>query len=82
MFRKKKFGEIAVGKGLASEEDVKEALRTQKEYAEKHKMHKKIGAIMTEKGILTPNDVKTILGEQKGQTSTMAWFAALFGLSR
>ena len=78
----KKFGEIAVGRGLASEEDVKEALRIQKDYEEKHKVHKEIGAIMTERGILTPNDVKSILDEQKGMDSTMAWFTALFGLRR
>ncbi|MBD3426403.1 MAG: hypothetical protein GF409_04125 [Candidatus Omnitrophica bacterium] len=78
----KKFGEIAVGRGLASEDEVKEALRIQKEYEQKHQQHKEIGAIMTEKGILSPNDVKSILDEQKGQASIMAWFAALFGLSR
>jgi mannitol/fructose-specific phosphotransferase system IIA component (Ntr-type) len=78
----KRFGEIAIDRGLASEEDVKEALQIQQKYEEKHKVHKEIGAIMTEKGILTPNDVKSILDEQKGQASTMAWFTALFGLSR
>ncbi|MFC1548850.1 hypothetical protein ACFL5E_02715 [Candidatus Omnitrophota bacterium] len=78
----KKFGEIAVSKGLATEEDVKEALRIQKEWEEKHKAHKEIGAILTEKGVLAPSDVKLILEEQKGQIGAMAWFAALFGLSR
>lgn len=78
----KRFGEIAVGKGLASEKDIAEALKIQKEYAEKHATHKEIGAILTKKGILTPDDVKTILEEQKDQKSTMAWFFALFNLSR
>ncbi len=78
----KKFGEIAVSKGLASQRDIEEALKLQEEYEEKHKIHKEIGAILTEKGVLTPNDVVTILEEQKGQMSTMAWFSALFGLSR
>ncbi|MEA3488807.1 MAG: hypothetical protein U9R44_00490 [Candidatus Omnitrophota bacterium] len=78
----KKFGEIAVNRGLVSEKDISEALDTQKEYAEKHKAHKEIGAILTEKGVLTPNDVKMILEEQKGPTSFIAWFAALFSLSR
>ena len=78
----KKFGEIAVDKGLASEKEVQEALEAQKEYLEKHKIQKEIGAILTEKGVLTPNDVKTILDEQKGQKSLMAWFYALFQLSR
>ena len=78
----KRFGEIAIHKGFASEQDITEALNIQKEYIEKHKIHKKIGLILTEKGVLSPNDVKTILEEQKGHTSIMAWFAALFGLSR
>jgi len=80
--RKKRFGEIAVKKGMASSNDVEAALRIQREYAEKHKIHKEIGAILTEKGILTPNDVTTILEEQKDQQGTMAWFTALFNLNR
>ncbi len=78
----KRFGEIAVSKGLASEKDIAEALNIQKEYEEIHKIHKKIGTILTEKGVLAPSDVKMILEEQKGQVGIMAWFAALFGLSR
>jgi hypothetical protein len=78
----KKFGQIAVEKGLATEKDIQEALKEQKEWAEKHKIHKEIGAILTEKRILTPGDVKTILEEQKSPISVMAWFAALFGMSR
>ncbi|RKY41459.1 MAG: hypothetical protein DRP85_06280 [Candidatus Makaraimicrobium thalassicum] len=49
----RRFGEIAVKRGLASEKD-----------------------------LLFPGDVKTILEEQKNQGSTMAWFSALFNLSR
>ena len=79
--RKKRFGEIAVSKGLASQKDVDEALKLQKEYSEKHQIQKQIGAILTEKGVLTPDDVKTILEEQKGQTSMMAWFYAFFSMS-
>jgi hypothetical protein len=77
----KKFGEIAVDKGLASEKDIGEALETQKEYLEMHKIQKKIGAILTENGVLTPNDVKTILEEQKSQISLMAWLVAFFRMS-
>ena len=77
-----RFGEIAVRKGLVSEVDVNEARKAQKEYEEMHKIHKEIGAVMTEKGVLSPNDVKSILEEQKAQTSLMAWFGALFHLSR
>ena len=61
----KKFGEIAVEKGLASEKDVQEALRHQKEYEEIHQIHK----------------VKTILEEQDRPIGLMAWFCALFRLS-
>ncbi|MFC1570617.1 hypothetical protein ACFL4E_02425 [Candidatus Omnitrophota bacterium] len=81
LFRKnkgKRFGEIAV----ASQEDIKKALDKQKEYIEKHNMHKEIGAILNEHGVLTNNDVKLILQAQKGQASMTAWFYALFGLSR
>lgn len=76
-----RFGEIAVDKGLATEKDVIEALKLQKEYQEIHKIHKEIGSILTEKGVLSPNDVKFILEEQKTQRSLMAWFTALFRLS-
>ncbi|MFC1480066.1 hypothetical protein ACFL5Y_01305 [Candidatus Omnitrophota bacterium] len=78
----KRFGEIAVSKGLVSEKEVAEALLIQKEYDEKHAIHKEIGVILTEKRILTPDDVKGILEEQKSQLGMVAWFYALFRLSR
>jgi len=78
----RKFGEIAVNKGLISEKDVQEALKIRKEYQEIHKIHKKIGAILTEKGLIGPDEVKIILEEQKRDVSLMAWFYAFFGLSR
>ncbi len=79
---KKQFGEIAINRGLVSEKDFREALETQKEWAEKHQIHKEIGAILAEKGILSQEDIETVLEEQKAQTSLTAWFCALFGLSR
>jgi hypothetical protein len=78
----KKFGEIAVMKGLASMEDIDAALRLQKEYHEKNDTHKEIGQILIEKGVLKAADVKAILEEQKRGTGLMAWFSALAGLSR
>ncbi|MBU0683182.1 MAG: hypothetical protein KJ864_02690, partial [Candidatus Omnitrophica bacterium] len=75
-------GEIAIKKGLVSQKDIARALHIQKEYEEIHKIHKELGVILTEKEILTPGDVKIILEEQKNQQSLMAWFTALFGLSR
>lgn len=80
--KNKRFGEIAVTKGMASEEDIKKALNVQKEYMEKHKIHKAIGAILTEHSVLSPDDVKNIIQIQKGQIGITAWFTALFGLSR
>lgn len=80
--KNKRFGEIAVSKGLASEEDIEKALSAQREYIEKNNMHKTIGAILNDHGILTTEDVKLILDHQKNQTNMTAWFYALFGLSR
>ena len=80
--RKKKFGEIAVSKGLASQKEIDEALRDQEEYAKKHNIHKKIGIILTKKNILGPDDVKRILEEQKGTKGIMAWFFELFSLNK
>jgi hypothetical protein len=78
----KKFGEIAVEKGLLSDKQVEEALREQKEYLEKNNIHKKIGAILAEKGALSQEDIETVLQEQDRQMSLMAWFCALFGLNK
>lgn len=83
--RKKKarlFGEIAVFKGLASVEDVEDALRIQKELRENSGTHKEIGTILVEKGVLTTRDVSAILEDQKERTGLTAWFSAFFGLSR
>ena len=80
--RKQLFGQIAVKKGLASQQDITAALRIQKAYKERQKIHKEIGAILIEKGILTPNNVRDILEEQKKPVSIIAWFTALFNLNR
>ncbi|NQT33199.1 MAG: hypothetical protein HQ594_05980 [Candidatus Omnitrophica bacterium] len=84
IFKKKRrlFGEIAVKKGLVSERDIAGALEIQRDYVERHDLQKKIGAILIEKGVLSPVDVEAILEEQKPQASLMAWFTALFNLSR
>lgn len=76
------FGEIAVMRGLASLEDIEDALRLQKEYREKNNTYKEIGQILIEKGVLKATDVKDILEEQKKGTGLLAWFSALAGLSR
>jgi hypothetical protein len=79
----KKFGEIAVSRGFVTEKDMRDALLAQAEYLEKHKVQKEIGAILSEKGVLSPHDLKAIIDEQsKGPSGPIAWFTALFGLSR
>lgn len=78
----KKFGEIAVEKGLASKEEILTALTLQEEFLSKQKIHKVIGGILIENGVLTPENVKEILEIQGGKIGLFAWFTALFGLSR
>ena len=63
--RKKKFGEILIEKGLATKEQVEEALKVQKELLEKNEIQKKIGAILHEKGVIDFEDVEEVLKEQK-----------------
>ena len=79
---KKKFGEIAVAKGLASQANIDEALRLQKEFLEQDSFHKKIGMILFEKGVIAEKDIEFILAEQKRQMSLIAWFYALFNLNK
>lgn len=84
-FRKNKdklFGEIAISKGLASKEDIVNALRIQKEFLERQNIHRAIGAILIENGVLKPDDVKNILDDQRNSMGWMAWVAELFSLSR
>ncbi len=62
---KKKFGEIVIEKGLATQKDVEEALRLQKELEENKQDQKKIGAILHEKGIIDLEDIEEIVAEQR-----------------
>jgi hypothetical protein len=77
-----KFGEIAVAKGLASQSDIHKALEAQKEILARQNVHRPLGSILTENGVLTAKDVKRILNIQERPLGSMAWFAALFSLSR
>jgi len=61
---RKKFGEILIAKGLASRQDVEEALRAQKEMQETKQVQKAIGVILSEKGIIDEEDVENVLKEQ------------------
>lgn len=70
---KKLFGQIAVEKGLATEEDIEKALEIQKVEQEK-RIERKIGAILFEKGVLAMEDINTVLKEQY----PWAWFHSIF----
>lgn len=76
------FGDLAVSKGLVSQETIDEALEEQRRHNKERRLHKKIGTILIEKGALTVNDVKTILELQNPRTGLLAWISGLFNLSR
>lgn len=63
--KKKMFGEILVEKGLATKEDIDNALKIQKELLETKKVQKHIGAILQEKGVIEFSDIENVLEEQK-----------------
>ncbi|MBI2920777.1 MAG: hypothetical protein HYY18_06790, partial [Planctomycetes bacterium] len=61
----KRLGELAVSKGLASGEEIKICLDTQKyEFALHRKIPRRLGEIMIEAEILTPESLKTLLEDQ------------------
>lgn len=62
---RKKFGEILITKGLATKEEVEEALRIQRELAETKRVQKKIGVILHEKGVIELADIENTLDEQR-----------------
>lgn len=62
---KKKFGQILIERGLATKEDIEEALRIQRELAETKRVQKKIGVILNEKGIIELADIENTLDEQR-----------------
>ena len=62
---RKKFGEILIEKGLATQEDIDGALKTQKETQETKQIQKKIGTILYEKGVIDLEDIENVLEEQK-----------------
>lgn len=55
------FGKIAIKKGFATEEQVKEGLRKQKKHQQEGKKVPKLGKILLQKGYLEKSEVKTIL---------------------
>ncbi len=67
LFRRKrpKFGEILVERGLATQNDIDEALKIQKELREANQIQKNLGTILTEKGDIGMEDIDAVLEEQK-----------------
>ncbi len=67
LFKKKrpKFGEILIERGLATLQDVNEALKAQKEIWEAKQIQKNLGTILSEKGIIDVQDIENVLQEQK-----------------
>lgn len=63
--KRKKLGEILIEKGLASKEEIDDALKIQRELWETKQIQKKIGAILYEKGVIGMEDVDQALAEQK-----------------
>ncbi len=66
--KRKKFGEIAVSKGLIAERQLEQALAEQRDALSRGKTRKKIGTILLEKGFLKTEDIKNILEEQNKDT--------------
>jgi hypothetical protein len=62
---KDKFGEILIAKGLATRQEVEDALRVQKDIRLARQAQKSIGAILSEKGVIGPEDINAVLEEQK-----------------
>jgi len=71
----KRFGEIAVAKGLITKWQLEQVLKDQKEAKSRGVLQKKIGSILLEKGYLEFNDVKGVLEEQK-KSAFWSWFGA------
>jgi len=66
---RKKFGEILVAKGIATKEEVVDALRIQEELSQTRRIQKKIGVILHEKGVIGPEDIESTLDEQRRMES-------------
>jgi len=67
LFRKnkKKIGEILIERGLATKEDIEDALKMQKEICETKLIQKKICTILHENGIIELEDIDNVLEEQE-----------------
>ncbi len=79
--KRKKFGEIAVAKGLITKWQLEQALAEQEEVNFKGLVQKRIGAILMEKGFIEIDDIKKILDEQEKGTF-WSWVNVFFMLKR
>ncbi len=66
---RKKFGEILIERGLATKEDIEDALRIQRDLEESKRVQKKIGVILHEKGVIELEDIENTLDEQRRMES-------------
>lgn len=66
---KDRFGEILIQKGLATRQEVEEALKAQKEIRKTSQAQKSVGAILSEGGVIGPEDIDAVLEEQKKRES-------------
>lgn len=66
---RKRFGEILIEKGLATKEDIEDALRIQGRLGQARQIQKKIGVILHEKGVIGLEDIENTLDEQRKMES-------------
>ena len=62
----KALGRMLVGEGLASEEQVTDALAEQERLRSRGEPHKRIGEILVESAVVSHDDVQTLLARQDG----------------
>lgn len=82
--RKRKFGEILIEKGLATKDDIEDALKIQKEIWETKQAQKKIGTILYEKGVIDLEDIEGVLETQKRLEMLIlkSWIYSIFHSSQ
>ena len=77
--KRKKFGEIAVEKGLITKRQLAQALAEQRESQSRGRIQKKIGSILLEKGFIEISEIAEVLEQQKNSTF-WSWLGAFFSL--
>ena len=75
--QKKKFGEIAVARGLITKWQLTSALEEQQEARAKGAVQKKIGSVLLEKGFIEAGDIKKVLDVQ-ARGVFCSWLGALW----